>query len=192
MNTVNIDLDLNVFDELRSYLTTQVEEDPTQLFLFHQRKRTMTDVEQEASILETIKLEIENLQRQSISINTVYLLDCCGAMTCVHSDNLLLAEVTALLSQILDPDASADIVLVDYIEPVEKDDQFILRDISLRNIFDPSVVEDSTVQAFQELERSNPDFQLEADKVTEENIKLIVENVILQLQNDEYAEPVQQ
>lgn len=180
----NIDVDQDVFEELSSYLRTQTDADDTQLFLFHQRKSTVMDDIQLVNLLETVKSHTDLLAQQCATISSISLIDCCGKNVSLHSDFSLLAEIMTLLSSSLEPDASAEVLLLDYNVLGDKHNSISHDEITFRNVLDPSILEDTAAQAVQELDELANSIDLSAISVSEQDISLIMEKLIHQMQDN--------
>ena len=177
-NARNIDLDPRVYEKLTSIMGDEVDCDDKQFFLFHRRKPEMIDAEQRANVLESARRQIDQLRQVFGNIGSVHLVDCCGEQQVLHSDLSLLADLTALLSSALEPDATASVVLMDYFAPIDAATDFSSTDIEVRGLFDSDVTEEKVARALQEIDDIDPTVDPGTFALPEKDLELIIEGAI--------------
>lgn len=182
--TCNIDVDPDMFDELAGILRSQLDGEGTRLFLFHRRKPAAPDSEQRAHLLGLVKKLIDDLLHQPAEITSLHLIDCSGDDECLHSDLLLLAEILQSSSEVLEPDTTADVVLMDYVVRQDEGAGSPLGDVTVRSLGDASVVEDRMVQALQALDDLDPNVGLRSLTFSEQEIASFMDDVMRQLKAD--------
>ena len=146
-------------------------------FLFHRRKEATGGAAMKP-ILQKVRDVTSHMAANREKIECVYLVDCGLGAEEYTSELSVLADIMDVLSDTLGSDVPADVLLMAGQTHKNSGGGYAIKDITTRNLKDPSVVRDQAVKAFEICRALGLEFDFEKLTSNEEELKQLFERAM--------------